>query len=731
MPRIMRRGNPYAQYVEYAHDCIETGELKSVEVDYKLDIIARFQTARELVLTGDEGWFTAVETAVRKDNNLIDNFSRPALLAWMSDSRNEALRALQEMWTSAPRSASERINALWSIVPKLARVTGVGSRLRPASVLLMAMGPDYPPFKITEFESAYNRTGYPIHAQDDDEGRAYEHALEFLDRLIANSNREWPRDRLEAQSVVYWVENNLSGGSAYRDYAQTGVELLRSTTDYRWDDESFRQYLRSNLALVRQWMLSGDDRWIEKLKREANISDLLKAKPRAELVGEWIQSVEDSLDENLRPLWEDSDLSRSDKIRTFATSIPEELQLDITSRLWLTSLLLMALGDDYPLFNESHFNAAYDRTGHPKPEEDADEATTLAHGLRFLDQLIEHSEGEIRHRVHAQSVVWCLETQSQNSDEPEQPIASFEPSLDSLDSLADELMLDGGFLRRVERLLEDKQQVILQGPPGTGKTYVAQKLAEHLAGSRDRVRIVQFHPSYAYEDFVQGFRPTLEGDRHGFGLHDGPLLEMARMAEDEQGETHVLIIDEINRGNLSKVFGELYFLLEYRNVEMDLQYSNVKFSLPENLWIIGTMNTADRSIALVDLALRRRFHFVEFHPDKAPIKDLLRSWLEEKASGMEWVADVVDRANAKLSDRHAAIGPSYFMRKKGLDTEMVEIIWEHNVLPYVEEQLYGEHDRLGDFDLDRLRREIDCEPEVEAAVDGEPETAVDNGDASD
>lgn len=153
--------------------------------------------------------------------------------------------------------------------------------------------------------------------------------------------------------------------------------------------------------------------------------------------------------------------------------------------------------------------------------------------------------------------------------------------------------------------------------------------------------------------------------------------------------------------------------------------------LPENLWIIGTMNTADRSIALVDLALRRRFHFVEFHPDKAPIKGLLRSWLEEKASGMEWVADVVVRANEKLSDRHAAIGPSYFMREKGLDTAMVEIIWEHNVLPYVEEQLYGEHDRLGDFYLDRLRREIDGGTEVETATDGEFDAAVDNGDASD
>ena len=328
----------------------------------------------------------------------------------------------------------------------------------------------------------------------------------------------------------------------------------------------------------------------------------------------------------------------------------------------------------------------------------------------------------LHHRVEAQSIVWCYESEDLELDLPRS---------DPMEHVAERLMLDVASLRRIERLLKDKRQIIFQGPPGTGKTYVAQKLAECLAGSPDRTRIVQFHPSYSYEDFVQGFRPTLEGERHGFALRDGPLLEMAQKAEDEPDETHVLVIDEINRGILSKVFGELYFLLEYRDVEMRLQYSEEPFSLPENLWIIGTMNTADRSIALVDLALRRRFHFVEFHPDKEPIKGLLRSWLEKKASGMEWVADVVDRANEKLSDRHAAIGPSYFMRKKGLDTEMVEIIWEHNVLPYVEEQLYGEHDRLGDFNLDRLRREIDGEPEVEAATDAESETAADDGDASD
>ena len=107
------------------------------------------------------------------------------------------------------------------------------------------------------------------------------------------------------------------------------------------------------------------------------------------------------------------------------------------------------------------------------------------------------------------------------------------------------------------------------------------------------------------------------------------------------------------------------------------------------------MNTADRSIALVDLALRRRFHFVEFHPDRPPVKNLLRRWLGKYAADMTWVADVVDRANGKLDDRQAAIGPSYFM-KENLDLERLRLIWEHNVLPCIEEHLHGEHDRLGE-----------------------------------
>ena len=293
------------------------------------------------------------------------------------------------------------------------------------------------------------------------------------------------------------------------------------------------------------------------------------------------------------------------------------------------------------------------------------------------------------------------------------------PVSGDLRQLASGLLFDVDHLRRIEQLLEDKKQIIFQGPPGTGKTYAAREIARHFAGTDDRVTLVQFHPSYAYEDFVQGFRPILKGSQPGFELRDGPLIRAAGIAQDNPSKKHFLIIDEINRGNLAKVFGELYFLLEYREEEIRLQYSDETFSLPKNLYIIGTMNTADRSIALVDLALRRRFHFVEFHPDMPPVKGLLERWLKRKAPDMAaWVVDLVDRANEKLDDRHAAIGPSYFM-KEGLDDGKVEMIWEHNVLPYIEERLFGESERLADFDLSKLRSAGDNRDVGDADVDAD------------
>ncbi len=144
-------------------------------------------------------------------------------------------------------------------------------------------------------------------------------------------------------------------------------------------------------------------------------------------------------------------------------------------------------------------------------------------------------------------------------------------------------------------------------------------------------------------------------------------------------------------------------MLEYRDEKITLQYSDEPFKLPGNLFIIGTMNTADRSIALLDGALRRRFYFVEFFPGRPPVEGLLKRWLQRENPGLVWVAEVVDKANILLNDEHAAIGPSYFMGKN-LSDKWVGIIWRRAVLPYIEEQLFGKKEELVKFSLESLKK---------------------------
>ncbi|MDX6602983.1 MAG: 5-methylcytosine-specific restriction enzyme [Solirubrobacterales bacterium] len=288
------------------------------------------------------------------------------------------------------------------------------------------------------------------------------------------------------------------------------------------------------------------------------------------------------------------------------------------------------------------------------------------------------------------------------------------PPASGLGELAEELLVEPVWLEGVVALLEEKRQVIFQGPPGTGKTFVARRLGRYFEELGGKSETVQFHPSYAYEDFVEGYRPRVVGGQPGFELVEGPLKRLALDAEADPDHKYLLIIDEINRGNLAKVFGELYFLLEYRGDRIRLQYTETgadgedggRFGLPANLWIVATMNTADRSIALMDAALRRRFYFVDYYPDRAPVEGLLERWLQRhQLTRFEWAAEALREANRRLEDRDAAIGPSHIMLAdpRALSEERIERVWRHAILPYLSERLIGEPGRLEEFELANLR----------------------------
>jgi hypothetical protein len=275
--------------------------------------------------------------------------------------------------------------------------------------------------------------------------------------------------------------------------------------------------------------------------------------------------------------------------------------------------------------------------------------------------------------------------------------------LDDERALAESLCVPLDWLRDVLWLIEDKKAVVFYGPPGTGKTFIAQRLAEFIQPAEELRTLVQMHPSYGYEEFFEGFRPEVDGE----GLMrlkktDGPLKRLINTAR-ERGGRAVLTLDEMNRGNLPRVFGELYFLLEYRDRITPLMYSPAEtFSLPDDFTIMGTMNTADRSVALLDQALRRRFHFVPLFPGASPVDGMLRRYLTAHYDGsMDWVADMLASANAKL-DRNVAVGPSHFMRPD-LDAGKVRRIWDHTVMPTIEEFYFGQENRLDEFSYEVLR----------------------------
>jgi 5-methylcytosine-specific restriction protein B len=275
-------------------------------------------------------------------------------------------------------------------------------------------------------------------------------------------------------------------------------------------------------------------------------------------------------------------------------------------------------------------------------------------------------------------------------------------------------------------LIEDKQQIILEGPPGSGKTYVAEHLARYLTknplkGSHnDQFRVVQFHQSYGYEDFIQGIRPETRDGHIEYHLRDGVFKEFVQRASMHRDRKYVMLIDEINRGNMSRIFGELLYLLEYRDKTLTLPGSDDEdtestsapgeFSIPDNVYIIGTMNTADRSLAQLDYALRRRFYFYPLSPVNRGSAPVLESWLTEQ----QYPADVRhlvlklflrlnERLRKELGDDYL-VGHSYLMRSSVETDAGRRAIWRHSILPLLREYFYNRQSKaiLDSFTIDAL-----------------------------
>ena len=310
--------------------------------------------------------------------------------------------------------------------------------------------------------------------------------------------------------------------------------------------------------------------------------------------------------------------------------------------------------------------------------------------LNLCNELLEDIKKNIKNLPELSEAAWKY---GENPPPPKEPYTK--------DNFLQEVYITDKEYDKLEKLIKDKKNIILQGSAGVGKSYAAKRLAYSIIGEKDneRVKMIQFHQSYSYEDFIMGYRPN----ENGFELKEGVFYKFCKEAEKD-GRDYFLIIDEINRGNISKIFGELFMLIENdkrgEKYALELVYKDdEKFFVPENLHIIGLMNTADRSLAMLDYALRRRFIFIDIEP--AFNKPQFKNDLENKNIDKDLINKIIEKftklnetiKSDKTLGKGYTIGHSYFCNRKNLNKEDYEDIINYEIAPTLREYWFDNEDK--------------------------------------
>ena len=426
----------------------------------------------------------------------------------------------------------------------------------------------------------------------------------------------------------------------------------------------------------------------------------------------WINNNQDTAHAALSGMWTSSNRTPADRVRAFDRRFPESLIPKTASgtRCNIAAYLMMGFNaEQHPPYLKSSFSASYKYLKYP-PSRAKDAGSEYAYALGFLDRLLEefHSRGFeiLQNRMEAQSVVWYLNEYyfKHKLSLPPLPMA-----LHNLNT-------------------------ILYGPPGTGKTWYTVTHAVAIVENREveeigmisrgnimeeygkyrdtgQIEMITFHQNTTYEDFVEGIRPVLtthtdnltaaaNGTEVQYELSPGVLRRITERAEANPDSRFVLIIDEINRGNIARIFGELITLIEDSKrlgqadeARVTLPVSNTSFGLPKNLYFLGTMNTADRSIALLDSALRRRFVFHEMMPDASLLKsNTVQIEESDQIIDCEKILNAMNRRITALLDREHQIGHTYFLKVDSLET--LKKAFQNQVIPLLQEYFFDDWTKI-------------------------------------
>jgi hypothetical protein len=693
--------NGWREFLEWAQRLRQREDWDSVERDYKLEVASNLKRARDAL--GTDEWLTALKSAFGRPNNLTNRFEHGPFLDWCEQEPERAREFLNELWEG------DYENALRASVPAVPTsvLSGRGARIAIVSFLLAGRdATTFPFFRMTVYETACRLVERSTVARDATIHELYTDFLQLVDELrVRLLTRETQIDRLDAQGLAWWITS--------------GDPPIDWTDDDREAFLEFRAGRATEWTPTRAWLVRGENAY------DTN------------LVPRWLKEGFVSISKPDEPQFE-SGVTREEIVQRLSAYAPAETSGAIENQATTTSRFVNEMTPGDLIVTRDRDSVYIGRlTGELEWVDDDASGTARRRAATWLNprfpaiwsQLSDSARRLFKPNtvIDLTAVVGeLLALAGIRRDEVEDGPGGL-PKVEITPvnaEFAAELFVPPTWLNEIIDLLNDRRQVIFYGPPGTGKTLVAQQLGRHVESLGGTYELIQFHPAYSYEDFFEGFRPAAAETSVGvaYELRPGPLRLAAERARHAPGVPHLFVIDEINRGNVAKIFGELFFLLEYRDRGIPLQYSSREhFALPPNLFFLGTMNTADRSIALVDTALRRRFYFVPFLPTQPPLNEVLRLWL--KANGMTGeAADIMDRLNAAIGSEEFSIGPSYFIQARRGDRIDLHRVWTYAIRPLLEEHYYGTNRDVNEFSFARLRAaggQVDVEADV-GAEDSDP-----------